>query len=308
SNSLLKQELSVSGVKLRDCPHNGKKDVVDKTILIDMIFYAIDRPLTTTILLISGDRDYSYAISSLQNRGYSVKLLAPAGCLHSNLPLLADVLDWNNVLNITNRKPEVASIGISTIDPTPAVEPTKGSEPEEPTKGSEPEEPTKGSEPKEPTNGSEPEDDQEAEEDADWKPKGAWDSATGSTKPTAPSRYDTDFPPLPSVPPEDWSASWSASPVIPPQPTASDQTYSAPTVSPIFEDLVAELEYLKLLGNSKPLWGPVAEGVTRRDPNILARAGVTRFKQYMELAETCGIVRLTFVPSGRETVELKLRR
>ncbi|KAG8914253.1 hypothetical protein FRC01_004152 [Tulasnella sp. 417] len=283
-NSLLKQELSVSGVKLRDCPHDGKKDAVDKTIITDMILYAIDRPLTTTVLLISGNRDYSYTISTLQNRGYPVKLLTPARGLDSSLPLLVDVLDWDNVLNITHRKPEVAEIGISTLDPTPAVEP------------------------EEPNKSPEPEDDQEVEEDADWKPKVAWDSNTGATKPIAPSHYDADFPPLPSVPPEDWAVSPSPSPVTPPRPTTSDQTYSAPTVSPLFEDLVAELEYLKLVGNSRPLWGLVSEGLTRRDPNILAKAGVARFKQFMELAETCGVVRLTQVLPGRETVELKLRR
>ncbi|KAG9022311.1 hypothetical protein FS837_006461, partial [Tulasnella sp. UAMH 9824] len=117
--------------------------------------------------------------------------------------------------------------------------------------------------------------------------------------------YDMDFPPFPSVPPEDWAAdaSPSPSPVIPPQPTASDGTwYSAPTVSPLFEDLVAELESLKLGGYPKPLWGMVSEGLIRRDPNILARAGVARFKQYMELAETSGVVQLTLVPPGRETV------
>lgn len=287
ANSLLKQELSVSGVKLRDCPHNGKKDVVDKTILIDMIFYAIDRPLTTTVLLISGDRDYSYAISTLHNRGYSVKLLAPAGCLHSNLPLLADVLDWHHVLNMAPRKPEVAEIGVSTMEPTPNVESDETPEVSEPVA----------------------EEDQDAEEDTEWKPKVIWDSITGSTKPNVSSAYDMDFPPLPSVPPEDWAAdaSPSPSPVIPRQPTASDRTYSAPTVSPLFEDLVAELESLKLGGYPKPLWGMVAEGLTRRDPNILVRAGVARFKQYMELAQTCGVVQLMLVPSGRETVWLKLR-
>ncbi|KIO25065.1 hypothetical protein M407DRAFT_25597 [Tulasnella calospora MUT 4182] len=285
-NSLIKQELSVSGVKLRDCPHNGKKDVVDKTIIIDMIFYAIDRPLTTTVLLISGDRDYSYAISTLHNRGYCVKLLAPAGCLHSNMPLLADVLDWDIVLNRTSRKPEVAEIGVSTVEPTPAVRP------EVPPEGSEP--------------GTE--DNQDAEEDTDRKPKVTWDSVAGSTKPNAPSGYDLDFPPLPSVPQADWAASPSPSSVTPPQSNTSDHTYSAPTISPLFEDLVAELEYLKLVGYPKPLWGMVSEGLIGRDPNILARAGVARFKQYMELAQTCGVVQLTLVPSGRETVELKLRR
>ncbi|KAG8961856.1 hypothetical protein FRC05_005688 [Tulasnella sp. 425] len=270
SNSILKQELSVSGVKLRDCPHNGRKDVVDKTIIIDMIFYALDRPLTTTVLLISGDRDYSYAISTLQNRGYSVKLLAPAGCLHSNLPLLADVLDWETVLNLPPRKTEVVEIGVSTVDSTALVEPVEQPQ------------------------GSEAKNDEKDGEDSDWK--------------ITFSRYDLEFPPLPSVPAEEWSASPSPSPIIPPRSTTSDQTYSAPSISPIFEDLVAELEALKLTGYPNSLWGMVSEGLIKRDPHILAEAGVGRFKQYMELAQSCGIVQLSFVPAGRETVSLNLWR
>lgn len=237
-------------VQLRDCPHNGRKDVVDKTIIIDMIFYALDRPLTTTVLLISGDRDYSYAISTLQNRGYSVKLLAPAGCLHSNLPLLADVLDWETVLNLPPRKTEVVEIGISTVDSAALVEPVEQPQ------------------------GSEAKNDEKDGEDSDWKAVNTWGSIAISSKPKTFGRYDLEFPPLPSVPAEEWSASPSPSPIIPPRSTTSDQTYSAPSISPIFEDLVAELEALKLTGYPNPLWGMVSEGLIKRDPHILAKAGV----------------------------------
>ncbi|KAG8962122.1 hypothetical protein FRC05_005522, partial [Tulasnella sp. 425] len=87
----IKNDLSNSGVK------NGWDGTVDKTIIIDMIVYALDRPRTTTIFLISGERDHAYAISTLRNRGYPVKLLAPSGALHSALQVLADLLDWNSI-------------------------------------------------------------------------------------------------------------------------------------------------------------------------------------------------------------------
>lgn len=237
-------------VQLRDCPHNGKKDVVDKTIIIDMVFYAIDRPLTTTILLISGDRDYSYAISTLHNRGYTVKLLAPAGCLHSNLPLLADVLDWETVLGLRPRKTNVVEIGVSTVDPTPVMEPDEAS-----------------------SGGSEPKNNQEDEEDSGMEPIAKWGSLAASNTPTAFDRYDLNFPPLPTVP-DDWAASPSPPPAITLQPATRQYTYSAPAVPLILEDLVAELEALKLTGYSNPLWGMVAEGLIKRAPNFLAKAGV----------------------------------
>ncbi|KAG8940145.1 hypothetical protein FRC04_005629 [Tulasnella sp. 424] len=93
----IKNDLSISGVKLRDCPKKGWIGTVDKAIVVDMMVYALERPRTTTVLLISADRDHAYAISTLRNRGYPVKLVAPTGTLHSNLQALADLLDWNSI-------------------------------------------------------------------------------------------------------------------------------------------------------------------------------------------------------------------
>ncbi|KAG8894857.1 hypothetical protein FRC01_012702, partial [Tulasnella sp. 417] len=97
-NTRMKNDLSLSGVKLRDCPYyTGKKGAVGKTMVVDMMVYALERPRTTTVLLISGDRENAYAISTLRNRGYSVKLLAPAEHLLPGLQALVDVLDWNAI-------------------------------------------------------------------------------------------------------------------------------------------------------------------------------------------------------------------
>ncbi|KAG9047939.1 hypothetical protein FS837_001123, partial [Tulasnella sp. UAMH 9824] len=96
-NASVKNDLTLSGVKLRDCPHTGKKAAVSTTMVIDMMVYALERPRSTTVVLISSDRDYAYAISTVRNRGYSVKLIAPAGYLHPGLQLIADVLDWNSI-------------------------------------------------------------------------------------------------------------------------------------------------------------------------------------------------------------------
>ncbi|KAI0646826.1 NYN domain-containing protein [Trametes meyenii] len=75
----LRSELQSCGVSLIDCPHNGRKDVADKMMMVDMMAHAIDNPAPATIILISGDRDFVYAVSILGLRQYRVILLAPKG-------------------------------------------------------------------------------------------------------------------------------------------------------------------------------------------------------------------------------------
>ncbi|KAG6866075.1 hypothetical protein C0991_008827 [Blastosporella zonata] len=92
----LRSELQASGVSLTDCPHNGRKDVADKMMLVDMLAYAIDKPPPSTIILISGDRDFAYAVSTLRLRRYRVVIISLAG-VHTSLKIQASVfLDWNN--------------------------------------------------------------------------------------------------------------------------------------------------------------------------------------------------------------------
>ncbi|KAI1786187.1 limkain-b1-type NYN domain-containing protein, partial [Ganoderma leucocontextum] len=73
----LRSELQSCGVSLINCPRNGRKDVADKMVLVDMMAHAVDNPAPTTIVLISGDRDFVYAVSILSLRQYRVILLAP---------------------------------------------------------------------------------------------------------------------------------------------------------------------------------------------------------------------------------------
>ncbi|KAF8162982.1 NYN domain-containing protein [Crassisporium funariophilum] len=92
--STLRSELQSSGVSLIDCPHNGRKDVADKMILVDMLAHAIDNPAPSTIVLISGDRDFAYALSVLRLRRYRVILLTLSNA-HSSLTAQATIrFDW----------------------------------------------------------------------------------------------------------------------------------------------------------------------------------------------------------------------
>ena len=109
----LTSELQSSGVSLIHCPHNGRKDVADKMMLgkytlyflywhilmrqspVDMLGHAIDNPAPTTILLVSGDRDFAYAMSVLRLRRYQVVLITLSNA-HLSLTSQASVChDWS---------------------------------------------------------------------------------------------------------------------------------------------------------------------------------------------------------------------
>ncbi|GBE82453.1 hypothetical protein SCP_0408370 [Sparassis crispa] len=91
----LRSELQSCGVSLTDCPHNGRKEVADKMMMVDMLTYAIDTPAPATLLLITGDRDFVYAVSVLRLRRYRVVLVAP-NATHASLKSQAsEVLDWD---------------------------------------------------------------------------------------------------------------------------------------------------------------------------------------------------------------------
>ncbi|EAU88192.2 EDA32 [Coprinopsis cinerea okayama7 len=95
----LRSELQASGVSLTDTPHNGQKDVADKMIIVDMLLYAMDNPAPATVVLISGDKDYAYAISVLRLRQYDVVVLTPPNASPSLTSHATVCLAWNkNVL------------------------------------------------------------------------------------------------------------------------------------------------------------------------------------------------------------------
>ncbi|KAF6165185.1 hypothetical protein GIB67_000769 [Kingdonia uniflora] len=73
----LREGCQRTGVKLVDVP-NGRKDAADKAILVDMFLFALDNRPPSSILLISGDVDFSPALHILGQRGYTVILVIPA--------------------------------------------------------------------------------------------------------------------------------------------------------------------------------------------------------------------------------------
>ncbi|KAI0665045.1 NYN domain-containing protein [Cubamyces menziesii] len=90
----IRSELQSCGVSVIDCPHSGRKDVADKMMIVDMMAHAIDNPAPSTIVLITGDRDFVYAVSILSLRNHKVVLIAPRHS-HDGLKAQADsVYDW----------------------------------------------------------------------------------------------------------------------------------------------------------------------------------------------------------------------
>uniref|UniRef100_K3WNW5 NYN domain-containing protein n=1 Tax=Globisporangium ultimum (strain ATCC 200006 / CBS 805.95 / DAOM BR144) TaxID=431595 RepID=K3WNW5_GLOUD len=96
--STLRSQLQGGGVSLTDAPHNRHKEAADKMLLVDMLTFAIDNPVPATIVLISGDSDFGYALSVLANRNYTVILITQ----HTGLPTQANILlDWkSDVLHV----------------------------------------------------------------------------------------------------------------------------------------------------------------------------------------------------------------
>lgn len=136
----LTSELQSSGVSLIHCPHNGRKDVADKMmlgkyalyfiywhtliqLLVDMLGHAIDNPAPTTIVLISGDRDFAYAISVLRLRRYQVVLITLSNS-HLSLTSQASVChDWSSdILGIAQpSSPSTAGKEAKTCSRSPPV-------------------------------------------------------------------------------------------------------------------------------------------------------------------------------------------
>nr|XP_043625995.1 uncharacterized protein LOC122597470 [Erigeron canadensis] len=106
----LREGCQRTGVKLIDVP-NGRKDAVDKAILVDMFLFALDNPPPSSIMLISGDVDFSNSLHVLGQRGYTIIVVFPFGANVSS-PLSnagSYVLDWYSVVRGQGFSPSIRS-------------------------------------------------------------------------------------------------------------------------------------------------------------------------------------------------------
>ncbi|KAJ7044770.1 NYN domain-containing protein [Mycena alexandri] len=128
----LRSELQCSGVSLIDCPPNERKNVADQMIMVDMLAYAIDHPTPATIILISGDRDFAYAVAILRLRRYDVVVISlPLPGAHISLRSQASVyLDWNvDVMGYPSSSPHFEGSPAATRSPTNSIQSTHARRP-----------------------------------------------------------------------------------------------------------------------------------------------------------------------------------
>jgi hypothetical protein len=81
-------------------------------LIVDMLAFAIDHHSPATVILIAGDRDYAYAMSTLRLRQYNVILIAPTSSnVSQSLKSQASlVIDWNYA--ILRKRPEADTLPV----------------------------------------------------------------------------------------------------------------------------------------------------------------------------------------------------
>ncbi|KAJ2917205.1 hypothetical protein MD484_g3173, partial [Candolleomyces efflorescens] len=347
-----------SGVSLTDVP--GGKDIADKMLIADMLAYALDRPTSSTVLvLVSADPSLAYPLSILRLRGYHVVVVAPAETKPDLTVQASLCFDWNaEVLggvgvppsisskvkslapnatsssggsmlpSTSNRLPVVDSSSTTQLDrvsngvevtledyfPTGAAPSAscatlkeESSELRIPVAKSEPQETenvaslSQGSITSTSSGGSQRD---EAQVVSD--PREPPGTIHGFETPSVKSEYtieDADF----------LSASSAASPAVSPQPSFNSTTQdSMPSrTSPlrdaemftpeamtdaemfeaaIFQPLTQVLREALAEGMERPIRSHIGAKLIQNDPQVYKNAGVTRFAQYIIMAESSGVI------------------
>jgi NYN domain len=102
-----RSDLQLSGCHLVDCPHNGRKEVADKMIIVDAMNFANNRPDGAVLCFITGDSDYAYLLSTLQKRSSCRTLVISNGAGESMLHMNCSVnLRWESDI----LRPEAAPV------------------------------------------------------------------------------------------------------------------------------------------------------------------------------------------------------
>ncbi|KAK0553785.1 hypothetical protein OC861_000817 [Tilletia horrida] len=127
----LRSELQGSGVSLLDTPKSGRKQVADQMMITDLLAFAIDHPAPARIVLLSGDRDFAYALGTLRNRGFFITLITPPAHVAPILEASAHtVLRWRqDVLGIDYDKDGRPYTGARALRPETSARPAQGAKP-----------------------------------------------------------------------------------------------------------------------------------------------------------------------------------
>lgn len=73
----IRRALQQSGISTLDTS-SGRKDAADKAIIVELCFFAVDHQSPATVILITGDRDYSNTLQRLKQHRYRVLVFGMA--------------------------------------------------------------------------------------------------------------------------------------------------------------------------------------------------------------------------------------
>ena len=91
-NPSIRLDMNQAGWHIVDCPHvHGKKETVDKKILMDIAFSPLMTNKNTMVCLISNDGDFCDILSRLSDRKIYTLLIFTEGSVCQNLLLIPDV-------------------------------------------------------------------------------------------------------------------------------------------------------------------------------------------------------------------------
>ena len=104
-----REGFDMSGFTLVDCPTRGKKEAVDKKIIVDICSFAYGRLLCKkppTVVLLSSDGDYAYMLNRLRDEGVRI-VIVHGRQPHEALVRSADLaVSWRfNVLEPDTEEP-----------------------------------------------------------------------------------------------------------------------------------------------------------------------------------------------------------
>lgn len=315
----LRSELQSSGVSLTDCPRaSNRKDVVDKMLLVDMLAFAMDNPAPAVIMLISGDRDFVYAVSVLRHRKYDVVLVIPPQGAHITLRSQATVaLDWrfdifseDNTL-VNGSTPDSASISSNTRPEFPnrstlndLGRPSSVSHRRRLSQVSSDAGAalTFNSPPPEPS----------TPPPRNFSVSEAYRSPLSGGPPPEVIDVGEPLPPPPVSPTAYLSPRVKRAPADAAWPnsygfgtSSTSSSGSTPDPTRMFGNLIEVLEEWRLMGNDRPLRSKLGTELVKKNPLLYQRVGVKNFTEYVNLAEKAGVVKTGAADTpGREWIAL----
>jgi len=104
SQRISEVEFHSAGYGLCDCPTRGKKEFVDKKILVDLMKFLYDHGNNTIIVLISSDGDFDYCLSILRDYGVKIVVIQNGGT-HVLYHCCDSIILWQTLVVLTPSPP-----------------------------------------------------------------------------------------------------------------------------------------------------------------------------------------------------------